>query len=229
MTESAINILIATPCYGGLLDATYHESIIKFISMAEREGLAWGHVTYIDSLISRSRNVLAAYFMAHEHQYTHLIFIDADIGFGSDAIPRLLSHDKDVVAVACPMKDPRGNREERAVHLIDNRVDGLDEASLVGTGFLQISRAAIEKMWRAYPELKCMPYKTDWNAPLIQNSYYTLFDPSIDPETHLPLSEDYAFCWRWRNIGGQIWVDTSIDVTHAGRKVFCREEAWRPQ
>jgi len=220
MAESAINILIATPCYGGLLDATYHESIIKFISMAEREGLAWGHVTYIDSLISRSRNVLTAYFMAHEHRYTHLIFIDADIGFEPDVILRLLAYGKDVVAIACPMKDPRGNRQEKAAHLIGGPISGLNEANLVGAGFLQISREAIEKMWAEYPELKCIPYKTDWNAALIQDSYYTLFDPFIDPETCLPLSEDYAFCWRWRNIGGQIWVDTSIDVTHAGRKVF---------
>ena len=31
------------------------------------------------------------------------------------------------------------------------------------------------------------------------------------------LSEDWAFCSRWRNIGGKIYADTSIALRHIGK------------
>ncbi|MFT9324809.1 MAG: hypothetical protein ABF537_11805, partial [Acetobacter sp.] len=47
-----------------------------------------------------------------------------------------------------------------------------------------------------------------------------LFDGSIDPETGTYQSEDFTFCRRWREIGGEVWLDTSINLTHAGRAAF---------
>jgi hypothetical protein len=38
----------------------------------------------------------------------------------------------------------------------------------------------------------------------------------IDPETGTYLSEDFTFCWRWRKIGGQIWLDQKSELTHIG-------------
>ena len=34
------------------------------------------------------------------------------------------------------------------------------------------------------------------------------------------VSEDYAFCDRWRAIGGEIWVDVVSDLNHTGRFVY---------
>lgn len=36
---------------------------------------------------------------------------------------------------------------------------------------------------------------------------YALFECMIDPETCEYLSGDYAFCARWRALGGKIWLD----------------------
>ena len=44
--------------------------------------------------------------------------------------------------------------------------------------------------------------------------------PSIDPETGTYLSEDFTFCRRWSAIGGEVWLDASISLTHAGRASF---------
>ncbi len=38
----------------------------------------------------------------------------------------------------------------------------------------------------------------------------------IEPETRTYLSEDYAFCRRWRDLGGRIWLDTEGVLTHTG-------------
>jgi hypothetical protein len=49
---------------------------------------------------------------------------------------------------------------------------------------------------------------------------YALFDCMIDPETGVYLSEDYAFCRRWRAIGGEIWLDLESKLTHTGSYSF---------
>jgi hypothetical protein len=42
----------------------------------------------------------------------------------------------------------------------------------------------------------------------------------IDKETGEYLSEDYAFCRRWRDLGGEIWVDLESKLTHVGAMRF---------
>jgi len=41
----------------------------------------------------------------------------------------------------------------------------------------------------------------------------------IDPVDRRYLSEDYTFCRRWQEIGGDIWLDPSISLNHYGH--FC--------
>jgi hypothetical protein len=42
----------------------------------------------------------------------------------------------------------------------------------------------------------------------------------IEPETGQYLSEDYAFCRRWRDLGGEIWADTEAPLTHVGAAAY---------
>jgi hypothetical protein len=36
------------------------------------------------------------------------------------------------------------------------------------------------------------------------------------------LSEDFAFCKRWTDIGGEIWADLESRLDHVGPSVFSR-------
>jgi hypothetical protein len=42
----------------------------------------------------------------------------------------------------------------------------------------------------------------------------------VDPDSGRYLSEDYAFCRRWRDIGGKIWVDLHCKLLHLGQHNF---------
>ena len=42
----------------------------------------------------------------------------------------------------------------------------------------------------------------------------------IDPDTGIYLSEDYAFCRRWRDLGGEVWLDTQGVLVHVGPSDF---------
>ncbi len=56
--------------------------------------------------------------------------------------------------------------------------------------------------------------------PSVRPNQYALFDCMIEPGTRHYLSEDYAFCHRWRTIGGQVWLDTRSRLTHVGPREF---------
>ena len=59
------------------------------------------------------------------------------------------------------------------------------------------------------------------SIPSRSPNQYALFDCAIDENTGEYLSEDYAFCRRWRKIGGKIWLDTESRLVHIGTHEFC--------
>jgi hypothetical protein len=61
-----------------------------------------------------------------------------------------------------------------------------------------------------------------------------LFDPlwwTDDEGQQRTLSEDYAFCQRWRDIGGKVYLDVNIPMGHVGPKMYhgCLGEWAKPQ
>ena len=104
MTPSRPNVVIATPCYGGLMTHVYVNSLLKLMGSKEKQGFGLGlFAAAHDSLITRSRNALVKSFL-DATAATHLLFIDADIGFEPSAVLRLLQFDVEVAAGMYPLK-----------------------------------------------------------------------------------------------------------------------------
>lgn len=227
------SLFVATPCFGGVVTAIYHESVIALRDAAPRLGF---DVTSVlrpgDSMITRARNEMLAQFMSS--RATHILFIDADIGFDPDQVLRLLAFDADFVAAAYPLKKVNWERmrahpdfpPEKIHHYVYQvadlkRIDGRGDfikAVYVGSGFLMLSRQAVERLCAAHPEL----HYERVHAPdlgIDSRHRYALFDPMID-DTKTSLSEDYAFCRRWTNTGGEIWVDSASRLRHVGPVTF---------
>lgn len=234
------HVFIATPCYGGLVTQGYMESVIALMTVAGGHGfdLTLGLLGH-DALITRSRNTLLARFLSVPGA-THILFIDADIAFEAEQVARMLRLGEDVVAGMYPLKSMhwgittqanlmRGEPPATAALLYVGVLCGGDErarregfatGTYAGTGFLLITRRAIERMIAAYPETRygaIHAYPPPPNGP---ETHYALFDCVIDPETGHYLSEDFTFCRRWRAIGGRVWLDTEGRLTHAGGHEF---------
>jgi len=96
-----------------------------------------------------------------------------------------------------------------------------------GTGFMMIKRALLERMIEAYPELCYSGIDTYPRLKATPATQYALFDCMIEPKTKAYLSEDYAFCWRWRQLGGKIWLDTEGRLTHVGHHEYAGHPAQR--
>ena len=72
---------ICMPCYGGQLTESTFMSFIKWANVARQLGIEWTIETMTnESLITRARNTLTAKFLQNKDS-THLMFIDADIGW----------------------------------------------------------------------------------------------------------------------------------------------------
>jgi glycosyltransferase involved in cell wall biosynthesis len=91
--------------------------------------------------------------------------------------------------------------------------DNLAKVRHIPTGFMLIQRSTIEKMHESFAETKY----TDDVGFLTQeeNKFaYALFECGVR-EGHY-FSEDWMFCERWIQLGGDIWADVSISLTHTG-------------
>jgi hypothetical protein len=192
-----------------------------------------------DALITRGRSAIVSKFM-DSPATTHLLFIDADITFQPEHVLRLLHFDKDFVAGMYPAKvldwDQLANRfgksrerlDEAGLEYVGGICRGTEARSennfvtgvYAGTGFQLIKRNVFQRMFEAYPNLQYKSLHAFPRPSQPSPNLYALFDCMIDPETGVYLSEDYAFCRRWRAIGGEIWLDTTSKLTHTGPYAF---------
>ena len=96
--------------------------------------------------------------------------------------------------------------------------NNLTKVRHLATGFMMIRRDTIEKMARAFPSTK---YTDDvgFLKGAAENEYaYALFDCGVE-EGHY-CSEDWLFCSRWAKMGGETWVDVTINLNHCGVEDF---------
>ncbi|CCG39734.1 hypothetical protein [Magnetospirillum molischianum] len=241
------HVKIATPCYGGLVTQLYMLSVVRLL----REGPDLGFDVSLsllggDALVSRARATLVAAFM-DAPEATHLLFVDADISFEPDQVRRLLDADKDFCGAFYPVKTvdwsqlPRrcveGGEPLQTAGLSyvgtlcqgeALRQDGRFATALyAGGGFQMVRRGAVERMFAAYPATRFRSTHT-YPAPAVASpNLYALFESLIDPVNGAYISEDYAFCRRWRDLGGEIWLDLDSRLTHTGPQSFAGDFAVR--
>ena len=240
------HVMVATPCYGGMVGEPYLKAMTGLSILFKPYGLNFTLATLSnESLVTRARNTLTAMFLENSN-YTHMMFIDADVGFVPQDVIKLLHRNKDIVTGAYPKKsinwpavhgiameqkpkDPlelakfqasyvlnikRDHMESHEIPLVEGLIPVLD----AGTGFMMIKRNVVDKMIKEHPETR---YTNDLNTdPKLNPYFYALFDTMIDPETNRYLSEDYTFCRRWQKMGGEIWMDPSINLDHYGSYAF---------
>ena len=245
MPNEQPHIFIATPCFGGMVGQRYLVSTFALLQL----GVDMGFKVTLDllgyeSLITRGRNTLVSRFL-DTPTATHLLFIDADIGFNAEQVVRMLRFDEDVVAGMYPLKlldwSSGLNRavsgeslETAPLRYVGAPCEGEEAASqegfvtatYAGTGFMLIKRQVFLRMMEAYPQLR---YSAAHNAAVPNQSpnQYALFDCMIEPESGVYLSEDYTFCQRWRALGGQVWLDTRSSLIHVGSHEFIGDPARR--
>jgi len=213
----------------------YTISILKLSKFLNEKGIEFViDFNGNESLIPRARNTSLGKFM--QTDFTHLFFIDADIQFEPDAVLDLLQADKDVVCCAYPKNEVNFKRfihsiqqESSSSETLESR--GLDYAynaaydesgnvikagefikvNHASTGFMMIKRDIIEQLYKKHDELIISNTRTDYTI-------CGLFCCMIRDKNYL--SEDYSFCQRVYDIGGEVWINISHNLSHIGKYVF---------
>lgn len=207
---------ICMPCYGGMLTEQCFMSYIKWANTARQLGIDWTMETMTnESLISRARNTLTAKFLDNTDS-THLMFIDADIGWEPWHLLVMLNRDVDVIGGLYPMKSLPVKWCVNGFEGAEEGPDGLQEVTKTGTGFLLIKRGVFEKL-NGHPAVK--PFDSDIGLDPALNKYMkTYFDTAVRENRYY--SEDWTFCENWRDLGGKVWVDKRVLLRHVGSYTF---------
>lgn len=232
------SVFLSTPCYGGLCLEGYAESLIRLQRTCAENGIEIVlDTTENESLVHRARNLSIARFLL-ENKQDFFMFIDADIHFDPSSVVRLIKSGHDIAVAAYPKKAVMWEQTEDAIKKGDTRdpsrmssslvlnfkyqntplVNGFAEVLDGPTGFMLIKREVIQKMYDHYrPTLACV---NDHQNRGTLTDYVAIFDCMIDPESKRYLSEDYAFCRRWQQMGGKIYADCMTTLGHIGNLRF---------
>lgn len=242
-------IFVATPMYGGMCTGQYCKSSADLAILSSKYGMdVRFFYLYNESLITRARNYLVDEFLRSD--CTHLMFIDADIGFDPDDVIALsviaeTGSDKEVVCGPYPKKCISWEKIKKAVDrgfadkdpqqlekyvgdYVFNPTDGQDSIALNepvevlegGTGFMIIQRGVFEKYKKAYPHLSYKPDHVRTEHFDGSREIHAYFDCVIDPKTKRYLSEDYMFCQYARDAGMKVWLCPWMKLEHQGTYVF---------
>jgi hypothetical protein len=237
--SNTVNLVIATPCFGGQISVLYAGSLFKLQKLVRTYSDINLKILFKDgdALITRARASLVSQFL-DDPDATHLLFVDADIGFEPEQVIRLIACGAEMCAAVYPIKridwdkvkstisTGRPNPAAAALKYVFEVDDpnavaeraGFLKVHYAGTGFLMIRRAALEKMCAYYPQLR---YRRDHSvdAATASDNRFALFECMI-AEDGTYLSEDFAFCKRWTDMGGEIWADLSSKLDHVGPMTF---------
>ena len=185
-----------------------------------------------DSLISRVRNVHLSLFLNEYKDCDYFISIDSDLEIlnsfkQNNIFSKLIDQNKEFVGGLYPLKQYESEPKCASIPIGIPREkipfdQGVIPMQWLSSGCWCLTRSAVQKMADAYPELD---YVGDDNVS--GQTIHGLCIPDIfevgeeGKKFKKYLSEDWAFCRRWKDIGGEIWADTSIILNHLGKIPYC--------
>lgn len=232
-------VMLATPMYGGMGNSMFMSSLLRLQEQFILRGMNFQHAFMMnESLIDRARNSLVNTFLT-QSDAEYLLFVDADIQFRAEDVLAMMSYDKQLICGPYPKKSINWPIVIAAIksgvenpEVIENLIGEyvftpLDEeteerqvirVSEAGTGLMIIHRSVFEAMMKAFPE---NAYVSDHSADVhngLERKMFAFFRTGIEDGRYL--SEDYYFCHKWREIGGDVWLFPWAQTIHYGTYGF---------
>ena len=232
-----MKVFIATPTIASTMQVETTLSIVNMVNELRDAGHGADWFNYDGAYVTRARHILASDFLARA-DFTHLLFLDADIGVPRGAITRLLRTGHEVIGLACPLRHfeaarfaeaareaPAGPPDLARFHALSRNFNiepdpadpvirnGLLRVNRMGFGCIMIARSAFEKLIASGGVARRK--SESFRKFGLEGECWAFFDEMNLPEGFV--SEDYAFCRRWLDLpGSAIWALTDMPVAHIG-------------
>jgi hypothetical protein len=236
-----MKIAIGTPMYGGLCADVYRQAVARLGRVLQAGGHQIGNLELgNESLIPRARNIIA-WHLLNSTDASHLLWVDADIGFRAEDVMRMLEAKKPIIVAPIPLKTinwqrvweaARAGVEPKFLHLhsgvfnisylpgditVDMRAPFRIKRG--GTGLMLVERDVYERLART---TECYINHSPGNSlpqgAVVHNFHPVQVDDEVEDGDLLP--EDYGFCDLWRKAGGEIWAAPWCEARHAGTYAF---------
>jgi hypothetical protein len=210
------SILICVPAGGQMVSSKTTESLFATGQFLTQQGIRNQLSMFSAADIEDIRNLFLTYWY-DTTDFSHLLFVDADMGFHPMLIRDMMVFNEPLMGVLYARRQmpasvvgtvPEG-------HSLKDVRNGFIKATGLGCGVMMISREVIDNMLRIMPELS-----DDADCHLLRatdgklNRIIHAFDKFRTPM--LRLSEDMAFCHRWQLCGGEIWANIDHKISHVG-------------
>ena len=245
-TNKKPGIFLATPVHSNL-SIHYFLSVLSFQNRCFINKTLLNVGINKSSLVTQGRNLCVNDFFKPENnpKTDYLLFIDSDIDFESNTIFKMIGADKDIISCPYPMKTFDTDKMWRtiketnivktkddvlkAAHVFpikigDNELKmehGVIKVTHAPTGCMLIKREVIEKMIKHHPELEIYQPTIINGKEDKKDNMFNLFDTLHDVETKRYFGEDFGFCQRWGDMGGEVHIYVLDNITHVGDHQYC--------
>lgn len=194
-----MKLLIAIPALD-YIPADFVKCLTALIQRLDRDGYRADVKILTGTLVYAARDKLAAH--AINNEYTHVLWLDADMVFDDELLYDLQFAHKDfVTGIARSRRPPYASCLFSSLSMIQ-RVDNIprDTFQIEGCGFA------------------CVLIKTEI-LKAVREHYNTCFLPTAD------LGEDLAFCQRAASLGYGIWAEPAVKIGHIGHITIYPDDA----
>lgn len=215
-----MRLLIGTPAYGGLVHLDYVNSLLEY----QKKGLDFALASLgNESLITRARNTVISYFYHHRDQFTHLLFLDADIHLPAIGLKRLLDFRKDVVGAAVPAKayGPDGRPRLNSSGFGEQVEPHLFTTRYLATAVMLLSRdaaVALVEDARDAGRVYRNEHGYDSRESIGDMDMFDVFRVGVVDGIYL--SEDYWASQELIRLGFDVHITDAVQVTHYGTHGF---------
>jgi hypothetical protein len=208
--------MVATPTYSGAIafECAQSMQVATVLCLARGVLLDWVFVNGF-SLIQCARDYLTAEFLSRP-EFTHLLWLDDDLGFDPDAIGKLIDSDRDAVGGVYPVKNDSSDRF--LYQPLGPAVGNLQPVARLPGGFVLVKRPAVEAVAR-----RCEHYQVPFGDETRMTPHVfdvVLIDDPANPGTKILQGEDYLFCQRLGEAGFALYARTDIHFSHIGRHAW---------
>lgn len=218
--KMAHNIFVFLPAFGQMISATTFLTTHALQQQFAAKGIGGGISSMSFPDIAELRAMATTIWYDTMPQSSHLLFIDADMGFPPEMVLDMLMFDEPIVgAIYAQRKLPISWAGSGTGEATTERRGNFMLVEGVGMGCTLIRRDAVTKMIEAYPDmidtrLKLHPaFETMKGAGA--HRLLRLYEKLDLPERGM-VSEDLSFCLRWNKIGGKVWAAIGYRISHVG-------------
>ena len=243
-------LFLATPMYGGMCAGMFAKSSADLSALCTQYGIPLQmYYLFNESLITRARNYCCDEFMRSTSEHMLFIDSDIGFNpqdviammalqaseeekyeiIGGPYPKKCISWEKIKLAVDKGLADEDPNVLDKFVgDFVFNPKGGAQQIQIsepcevleIGTGFMMITKKAMQKFQDTYPQYMYKPDHVRTEHFDGSREIMMFFQAEVDPASKRYLSEDYWFCQKAQGAGIRTWFCPWMKLQHVGTYIF---------